>query len=593
VGVTISASSMQGSVERMPGVSPNHSVSHRLWIAGLMLAAGLALPACSTIRSPFVGEDGDYAKQKALERLRNIPLANLDTMRAPVRVDLNDPEVVVASVRAQREKFEAMESLSLSIEECRQSALEQNLDLKVALIDPAIAREVVTEEDNKWNAVFDAQARYTDGRQSTGSRVSTQANRTFSLEPTLRLPSRLGGTVEISPSVSVTEQDSEFAELNNFFNTGFQVSISQPLLKGAGRRVNTAALRIAGYDLQASQARTTLEAIRQLSEVDRAYWRLYAARATLDVRVNQFQLSQAQLEKAQRRVTEGLSPQVEVDRARAGVAQRLEGLMTAQNDVLDRQRTLKRIMNRPGLTMDTRTMLVPASLPDPVEYVIDNEVMQTAAIANRMELLDLELQLSADAARILLARDGTLPDVRFLTTYGIGGIDPTLSDAVDASLDRQSRNFNASLSFSRPLDNEESRARLRRALLARIQRIATKDAREQSIREEVLAATDRLTTGWQRILAARQAALAAGTALASEQRQFDLGKSTSTDVLNSASQLAEAQQAEVQALSDYQLSQVDLAQATGTVLGAARVSLDADVAPPDLKGLPASTDPVE
>lgn len=550
------------------------SPSHRLTVSCLLLTLALTSTGCSALRSPFVGQEGDYAKEKALERLRSIPQANLDAMRSPTSVDLDNPDVVVASVRAQREKFQAMESLTISIEECRQSALEQNLDLRVALIDPQIARETVTEEDNKWNAVFEASARYRDGRESTGSRVSTQQNRSLTLEPSLRLPSRYGGSLELSPNLGVTEQDSEFAELNNFFNTGFTASLSQPLLRGAGRRVNTAALRIAGYNLQASKARTTLEAIRQLSEVDRAYWRLYAARATLDVRVNQFELAQAQLDKAVRRVNEGLSPQVEVDRARAGVAQRLEGLMLAQNDVLDRQRTLKRIINRPGLTMDTTTQLVPASLPDPVEYVVDVDAMQAAAIANRMELLDLELQLAADAARILVARDGTLPDVRFLTSYTIGGIDPTLSDSIDATLDRQSRTWSAQLTFSQPLDNEESRARLRRELLTRIQRIATKDVREQTVREEVLAAADRLTTGWQRILAARQAALAAATALASEQRQFDLGTTTSTDVLDAASNLAQAQQAEVQALSDYQLAQVDLAQATGTLLGAARVSLE-------------------
>jgi outer membrane protein TolC len=127
---------------------------------------------------------------------------------------------------------------------------------------------------------------------------------------------------------------------------------------------------------------------------------------------------------------------------------------------------------------------------------------------------------------------------------------------------------------SAPLDNEEARARLRRALLTRVQRIASKDAREQTVRVEVLTAIDSMSTNWQRILAARQAALAAATALDSEQRQFDLGRVTTTEVLDQATVVAEAQLAEVSALADYQIAQIDLAVATGTLLGAAKVDLD-------------------
>jgi outer membrane protein TolC len=175
---------------------------------------------------------------------------------------------------------------------------------------------------------------------------------------------------------------------------------------------------------------------------------------------------------------------------------------------------------------------------------------------------------------VLLERDGTLPDVRFLASYGFSGLDEHLGSAVDSMFDQQSRTWSVGATVSAPLDNEEARARLRRALLTRVQRIASKDAREQTVRVEVLTAIDSMSTNWQRILAARQAALAAATALDSEQRQFDLGRVTTTEVLDQATVVAEAQLAEVSALADYQIAQIDLAVATGTLLGAAKVDLD-------------------
>ena len=59
------------------------------------------------------------------------------------------------------------------------------------------------------------------------------------------------------------------------------LSISHPLLRNAGNRANTYAIRIAEYERQITYARTKLEVIRVIADVDRVYWRLYAARNAL------------------------------------------------------------------------------------------------------------------------------------------------------------------------------------------------------------------------------------------------------------------------------------------------------------------------
>src|SRR5262249_5067462 len=100
-----------------------------------------------------------------------------------------------------------------------------------------------------------------------------------------------------------------------------------------------------------------------------------------------------------------------------------------------------------------------------------------------------------------------------------------------------------------------------------LQRLATKEMRSAAIRQEVYDALDQLEQNWQRILAARQASLLAGRTYEGEQRQFQVGLRTSTDVQNALATLADAQSQEVRALADYQISQVDIAFATGTLLG--------------------------
>jgi outer membrane protein TolC len=104
-----------------------------------------------------------------------------------------------------------------------------------------------------------------------------------------------------------------------------------------------------------------------------------------------------------------------------------------------------------------------------------------------------------------------------------------------------------------------------------LQRLATREAQKSFIAQEVLDAVDSINAGWQRIMAARQSVILSQRTLDAEQRAFGVGNSTSTDVLDAAASLADAQLAEIRAVVDYQIGQIDLAFATGTLLGASRV----------------------
>jgi outer membrane protein TolC len=208
------------------------------------------------------------------------------------------------------------------------------------------------------------------------------------------------------------------------------------------------------------------------------------------------------------------------------------------------------------------------------------------AVASRMEMLELELQLAQDLSSIEFAKNQALPSFVVDYQYSIGGLGGTLRDANDQLLDNNFESWSIGLTGEIPLGNQAARSRVNQAILGRLQRLATRDARELAIRQEVLASIDSVEASWQRIMAARQNAVASGRALQAEQRQFDVGGRTSTDVLDAAAQLADAQRSEIRALADYQISLVDLAFATGTLLGASKL----DWAPLDPRGGP-DTDP--
>lgn len=531
--------------------------------------AGLLAPAligCS--RNPLFADDSDYAPPLALERLRRIEAAPIEEYR----VDTAPP--TVEDAKAARAHFEGLERVELSIAECRASALEHNLDLQVALMNPAFAAERLAEEEGRFESVFTLNTLWSETDSPTSSSLDSAQQKFQRVEPGVRVPLRTGGTATVTLPVTRNETNNQFSTLNPAYTSDLQFSISQPLLRNAGRRASTYAITIASYDRQISEVQTKAEVIRQLAAVDRAYWRLYGARAALDVRLRSLELAQAQLGSAERRFEAGDVAEIEILRAQAGVAEQLDSIIRAQNLLVTRQRELKRIINEPGLDIGTETQVIASTPPDPVRYEFDAEALSQAAIDGRMEMLELELRLAADLVTADWSRNQALPLLALDYTYRINGLGGGLSSSIDLMQENRFADWSVGLRGEVPMGNEQREAAVRRSLLQRLQRLASRDAREQSIRREVLDAIDEIESAWQRIFAARQSVVLNTRTLQAEQRQFDVGETTSTDVLDANSRLSDAQLQEINAVVEYQIAQIDLAFATGTLLGAARVEFE-------------------
>lgn len=461
--------------------------------------------------------------------------------------------------------------LELTLEQCRAQAIENNLNLKVQLIAPTIAREQVNAERAKFEWAFTSNIRYdnTDTPTSTTLEGSKVENNNFDFG--LDVPLQTGGLLEFNVNDNRNQTNNIFSTLNPAFTTDFVVSFSQPLLRGAGTRANTHSIRVAEYEKQIVDAQTKLEIIRVIAAVDRVYWRLYAARRELDVRIQELDLAQAQLERAKRFVDAGERPQIEVLRAEAGVAQRREAIIIAENNLRDRERELKRVIQMAGLGMESPTHLVPTTEPEPMHYVLDGSRISAFAVDNRMEMLELEFRIAQDVSTIDYLRNQALPLASMNYSYNINGLGANRSDAYDLLLDNQFVDHRLGLNVMIPLGNEQAKSRLRGAYYQRIQRLATKTYRKSLIEFESLSAVDQLEANWQRILASRQSVMVEARLYEAELRQFEIGLNTSTDVLQAQTSLANAQSAEILALAEYQIAQVDLAFATGTLLGAANI----------------------
>jgi len=458
-------------------------------------------------------------------------------------------------------------TVELTLEEARAAALTNNLDLKFYLVGPSIAEQALDEERAKFEWTFFGSAGYSHSeRDDEGNTVTVQ-----SYEAGVEAPLQTGGLLRAS--LPFRRADYDVDDIGGVSSAAMSVSYVQSLLRGAGTRINTHSIRIATYQKDITDVYTKLSAIAILANVDIVYWQLYAARRELDVRREQYKLAEDQLDHARRKVGAGAAAKIEIVRAEAGLAGRLEDVINAETSVRDRERDFKRILNREDLPLNVGIDILPTSEPDPIGLDLDAEAIAAAALDNRMEMAELEFRLAVDDLDIALARNRTLPDVtfdyRYAATSESGSLGRALGDVGDGSLQDHAVGISAVI----PLGNRAAQARYRRARLEKARDRIDQERLRQSIRQEVYDAVDALQQNWRRILAAEQGVVTAYRDYKVEQSQFTLGKSTSTFVLQSASRLADAQSRRIRAFAEYEIAQVRLARATGTLLGRGRLEI--------------------
>ncbi|MDB5319465.1 MAG: hypothetical protein JWN40_1096 [Phycisphaerales bacterium] len=531
----------------------------------LSIVATMGLCACDYSRY----ERGFPIADRALRQADTLDLADASTTRPTT-------QPVVTTVPSTRRADELLPpppaDIGITIEECRQLALANNLDLKVELFNPTIAKESISEERARFESLFTASTNYTITDQATASSLENSQSKGLSTNLGVTVPLRTGGTLQFSLPVNRFETNNSFSTLNPAYTSDFNASISQPLLRGAGLDVNAHGIRIATYNYQSTQARTKLQVISVLADVDRIYWRVYAARQELRVRKKEYDLAVAQLERARRQAKAGMLAEVDVVRAESGVADKLEGLITSETALRDRQRELKQIINRPDLGLGTPTIIIPTSAPNALHYPLDVPLLIRRAHDQRMELLETEIQIAAETDNVAFARNLLLPVVNLEYQYNISGLGKTVSDSFSTLRSTRFQGHTVGLTVQVPIGNEAARSQLRRALATRLQTIATKDQRSLLIEREILHAADELEANWQRILAAQRRVILAARVVDVETRQFEQQLRTSTDVLDAQTRLANAQSAEISAITEYQIAQIDIAFATGTLLGRAGVA---------------------
>lgn len=570
----------------------------KIGLVGLLLCGSLAAEESHTeVSKPyqlrleqaegFDPETYSGAKAQTLDEGFAESQEKFNLLKPKLRIDLKE---ALAEGRQLSVDIDETKKQGLSIADIRARALKNNLSLQIVQFDPQIAQSVLGAEQAKFDNIIYASLRRSRENipRSSGDIINVKSTDPLLNEQLVKLelaeqqidylegeagiaiPLRTGGVVTLSTPFERKRTSGVLG--SDEYRRATRFSISQPLLRNAGREVNEASIRIAELGKQAVDAKTRLQSIRVLSVIDKAYWDLYAAWAELEVRHQQYELATGNLAMVRRMIEEGLVASIEGSRAEIGVSDRIEALIVARTRLQMSQRQLKFLLNDPQYGMDSEVMVRPESDPILLRYEFDRDRLVTLAMQDRLDLLELELQLAADLNQIQYLENQTLPLFTLDYSYGaLSTANDSLSGAYRNPFDNRFNDWSVGLRFELPMTNEVRRNQLQQAVQQRMQRLTTKELQQLTVKREIYDALDQTEQQWQRIITSRQQAMLAGVNYEAELKQFNEGLRNMTEVLEMLSRLGEAQVKEIRAVVDYQVSLIDLAYTTGTLLGYSKV----------------------
>lgn len=477
-------------------------------------------------------------------------------------------------------------TVAIDLSSAIRKAIEHNLDLRVARLSPQISAQQIEQARAVFDSVLFADVNFADldtpqpGGAIPGLSDDQQSN-ARSLSTGIRKDLATGGRVTAQADVNRSQQSPSFFGTNRFYTSDVLVQLEQPLLRGFGSDVSQANIELAGIANQADLAALQQSMIELANAVQQTYWQLVAARSTLLVQQRLYERTIQMRDKLEPRFGFDLLL-ADLNEVNARVDQRYADVLRAQQNVRVLSDRLKRLINDPDLPVIDETLIEPSDTPadEAITFSLLDQV--TTALQERPEIETALLAIDDADVRRVVADNAQLPILNLVASATANGLDVNdPGDALGNSLDFDYIDYALGVQFERPWGNRDAESLFKQRTLERQRALENYRSQAQLVTLEVKDALRSVGTNFRLIDTTRSQRRASALSLEVAAIQLEKGGRNEAEtfttrvdrVLGRQDALAQAELAEVQALSDYMIAVSELRRATGTSLKQAGVEV--------------------
>jgi len=481
-------------------------------------------------------------------------------------------------------------SQALSLRDCILIALKNNLGIQAAVLDPLLADSQVAWSKEKFLPRLSFAASRQDNSSSSYSfidaaqRVTSRYN-DVSASVLQAIPT--GGTVSITLSGYKSESNRSFQTINPRYGSTLSLNFSQPLLRNFGPKISRHQIVISQNNKDISESYLQSALSDTVYNVEQAYWNLIYAIENLKVKQQSLDLARELLAKNMREVEVGMVAPIEVLSAQAEVATREADILYAQMSVSNSEDLLKTVIQVEAEEGAGRIGIVPSDEPTQEPRVVSLDEALKTALDMRPDLQAKRIGVKNDELNVAYAKNQSLPDLSFYTSYwspGISGTQLLYKDnnpltgvvigripggagaAVGDALGLRYENWSFGIQISVPVSYLTSRAQYEVSRIGYEQSLVELENLEQRIFLEIRTAVRATEINFKRVLGYRAARELAEKKLEAEEKKLKVGLTTNYVVLQYQRDLADAKTAELRALIEYNMTLAYLDKSLGTGL---------------------------
>jgi HAE1 family hydrophobic/amphiphilic exporter-1 len=478
----------------------------------------------------------------------------------------------------------------LTVDEAVQLALEQNLDVQVAKIDPELQKLAVDQSRGVWLPQLSGNLQFrsssTEPNSSLSGAIDTLTNRSFFGTTTFDHLLPTGTSYSVGFDATRATTNNTFSNFNPSLASNFSFALTQPLLRGFKIDGNRAQYLIQKKNQEITDIALQQQIIATSRAVRLAYWTLVGARYNLGVAQASLDISRQQLRDNRTRVEVGTMAPIDVVGAEAEVARNEEAAIISASQIDEAEDTLRALVFDPKApefwTMDLDLSDAP-QLPSTRQDVdVENAVKN--ALEKRTDLAQLRKQLEAAQINLDYYKDLRKPVVNAVVDYGLnaqGGLEVTERGPRDPNnpfdpgtvVSTSSRGFGTVLGdlfgfdfptwtvgvqFVVPLGNSTQRVQYTRQKLAYDQQRLNLRSSELNVATAVRSVARSVNTNRKRVESTTSTRVFSERQLDAARKKFAVGLAQSIDVLIAQRDLANARFNELSSIIDYVKSLVEL-----------------------------------
>jgi outer membrane protein len=470
----------------------------------------------------------------------------------------------------------------VSLDDCIQSALEKNLDVRIARFNPPQALADLQAAYAGYNPTFTLGGAHNFNKSGGGFDPTLQTLTFATSADQNTFNSGLNGLTPWGLNYGLTgnlQESYGHAGSGESFDTSggsTTLDLRQPLLKNFWIDQTRFNIRVAKNRIKYTDLGLKQTIMNLATAVEQAYYDLIYARENVTVQEKAVELATQLVVENRKRVEVGSLAPLDQKQAEAQAASSQATLIAAKSTLVMQENTVKQLITDNYATIQPVVLQPTVPLTAPVQ-VFDRQISWSKGLTERPDLLQAKLDVERQGITIKLAFNQLFPQLDVTGSYGLaaniprGDLRQAENEIVQGTL--PSHSYGGVLTY--PIGNTGARATYKKSKLTLEQYMLTLKKLEQTIMITIDNDITQAKSSYQQVAATRAAREYAAEALAAEQKKLENGKSTTYTVLQMQRDLTTARGNEIQALATYNKALAQLSLDEGSTLQ--RLSINVEV----------------